>query len=279
MRLSPWFLAAAAFVSACGDEEDPPAADKNYSVKFSAVVGDEPFACGQSYAGIGTTGATITPLDLRFYVHDVKLVREDGEEVALKLATNDYQYKNVAMLDFEDASGDCDQGDAATYDTVTGTAPEASYRGVSFSLGVPADMNHVALDSQPAPLNKTALFWGWKLGHIYFAGVSRAMVASSTVSNDHYTHVGSTGCVGDPENGMPVTSCAKANRRIYTLNGNVDNVPVVVDFKALKANADVTDGIGCHSFDAASCSGMFDSLGLDFSTGAAGDAQTVFLMR
>lgn len=263
----------------CGDEEDPPAAQKEYAVKFAAVVGEQDFACGEMYSAIGTTQATVTPLDFRFYVHDVKLVAADGSLVPLTLKTNDYQYKNVAMLDFEDGTGDCDQGDSSTNDQIVGTALEADYVGLEFTLGVPADMNHVALDSQPSPLNKTALFWGWKLGHIYFAAASRGTTSSSTVTADHVTHIGSTGCVGDPENGMPVTSCEKENRRTYRIDGNIESKSVVVDFKAVKANADVMVAPGCHSFTADTCAGMFESMGLDFDTGGAGASQSVFSMQ
>lgn len=262
---------------ACGGEDgDPPA--KPYSVRFAAVVGDEPFACGREYTGIGTSGATMTPVDLRVYVHDVKLVDAQGEEAALELETNDYQSKNVALLDFEDGSGGCDQGDATTHLSIKGVAPENDYAGVKFKLGIPLELNHVAVDRQAPPLNKTSLFWDWRLGHIFLAAVTRAEVGTSTVTNDHFTHVGSTACTGDPEMGLPVTTCAKPNRGEYTLNGDLENDDILLDLKAIKTNADITAGVGCHSFDAASCSGMFDSLGIDFATGAPKPSQSVFRM-
>jgi hypothetical protein len=48
------------------------------TIHSRAMVGDEPSACGKRDPGIGTTGATITPADFRFYVSDIALTTADG---------------------------------------------------------------------------------------------------------------------------------------------------------------------------------------------------------
>ncbi len=79
---------------------------RQVSLQFKPMVGVEPFACGRSYSGIGTTGVTITPSDYAFYVHDVVLVDPSGKDVPITLEQDGvFQNGTVALLDFEDGSG------------------------------------------------------------------------------------------------------------------------------------------------------------------------------
>jgi hypothetical protein len=48
--------------------EPAPSGPQRVTLNFDAVVNGAPFACGQSYTGIGLTGATMEPTDLRLYV-------------------------------------------------------------------------------------------------------------------------------------------------------------------------------------------------------------------
>ena len=47
------------------------------------MVGDQPFSCDGEYDGIGVGKTKIKPLDFRFWVHDLALVRANGEAVSL----------------------------------------------------------------------------------------------------------------------------------------------------------------------------------------------------
>jgi hypothetical protein len=49
------------------------------------VVGSQDFACGQLYTGVGTTATTYEPKDFRLYVHNVRLLSEEGTEVPVTL--------------------------------------------------------------------------------------------------------------------------------------------------------------------------------------------------
>jgi hypothetical protein len=81
-------------------------------LNFSARVGDEQARCGQMFSGLGTTSQNAEIMDMRLYVTNVRLVTEDGREVALELEQDgQFQVENVALLDFEDATAGC--GDAA----------------------------------------------------------------------------------------------------------------------------------------------------------------------
>src|SRR5690606_12699549 len=87
-------LAAALATAGCGDggpttSPVPPGAPGEPSepsaiaLTFLAEIKGEPFACGRTFDGVGTSGSTIEPADLRFYVSEVRLVGEDGAEAPL----------------------------------------------------------------------------------------------------------------------------------------------------------------------------------------------------
>jgi len=318
-------LCAASLLSACGDDDDAPVdggssdtgiADANLPdagpvdagdadaglsdagtdagpvdggpsevvLRFSPRVGTAPFSCTDTYM-LGTPAAEAEPVDFRLYVHDVRLVDAAGGEAPVTLADNAFQNMGVALLDFEDASGGCNQGDAETNSEIRGTVPAGDYVGVAFRVGIPFAINHEDLTSLPSPLNRTSLFWSWRSGHLFVAGVSRTIVAAGGAApdaglpgpNEHYTHIGSTMCVGDPAMGTPVTSCARPNRAAIALGAfDATTDEIIVDFGALKASVNVADNIGCHSSTDV-CSGPFAALGIDWSTGGeTPDTQTVF---
>ncbi len=267
------------------------------AINFAGRVGSQEFRCGQRYT-LGTPAVQADVADFRFYVHDVRLVRADGTEVPVALATNTFQYGGVALIDFENRTGECDQGDAETNTVVQGRVPIGSYAGLRFRLGIPFAMNHTDLTAQPSPLNRSTLFWSWNSGHLFFASTTRspsqrpitvdggmgASDAAATgdlglmmVMNDHFTHVGSTGCMGNPSAGTPVTTCTRPNRAEINLAAfDAGRQRVVADLAAVKEGVDITSNPGCHSFSA-SCTAMFSHLGLDWMTGAPTPAtQTVF---
>src|SRR5256885_3634085 len=61
---------------------------------------------------MGTTQATVDLHDLRFYVSGVSLINDKGEAVAVTLDVNDWQTKEVTLIDLEDGTGAC--ADAGT---------------------------------------------------------------------------------------------------------------------------------------------------------------------
>lgn len=253
------------------------------SIAFDAKVGSAPFKCGSMFGGMGSTSVMAEPVDFRFYVHDVKLTDDKGATVALTLDEGPYQHAGTALLDFEDGTGRCTLGDTTLHTALIGTAPAGKFTGVSFKIGVPLEQNHDSVTASPAPLDKSSLFWSWKSGHVFFAATTRAMGPSKDggteqVANEHFTHVGSTGCSGDPAAGTPVTSCTKPNRATIALTAfDPATQKISVDFQKVKESVDITDNPGCHSFTAATCAGPFSRLGLDFDTGgASSSAQTVF---
>lgn len=164
---------------------------KEVTINFEAWVGDEEFACGESYEDLGTSGSTITPTDYRFYVSDLALINEDGNAIPLELVQDGtWQYQNVALLDFEDKSGACGNGTSETRDMVVGTVPEGDYQSLQFTLGVPKGLNHQDAALAPSPLNLTSMWWNWQGGYKF---LRVDLESDNAISNAIETHHNGTG--------------------------------------------------------------------------------------
>lgn len=243
------------------------------SLKFKAKVGTEDFKCGTTYPNQGTTNETVEPRDLRFFVQDVKLIDGSGAEVPIALeARAPWQTAKVALLDFEDGTAKCANGNPERNDTVTGTVPAGTYTGIAFSNGVPEELNHLDPATEEAPLNAGLMSWGWLLGHLFI----KAEVASTTTDGGlGLLHLGSVGCAndagagGDPDyNKAPATACAQPNRNLVKLTGfDPTKNTIVFDVKTLFSQTDLAVDNQCHS-GGGSCPPLFANVGLDFDGGA-----------
>lgn len=240
----------------------PPAKDgkKLYAVRFDIRAGGAPFRCG-SHASVGTQGTRIEPVDLRFFVHDVALIRAKGERVPLELYQDErWQRENVALLDFVDDTGMCETGDTATRDVVYGYADEHDdYTSVAFDLGVPADKNHLDAARAPAPYNASGLWWSWSLGYKY-----TRIDVSSVEQPIWFFHLGAAGCSGTVADGF---NCdARHIPHIELPDYNPSTSIVVYDLDEFYAKSDLTQGDdtpGCMSFKGDSqCQPLFDTLGI-----------------
>ncbi len=266
--------------TACDDDPAGPAAPIDVTVDFAAAIGGTAFACGQTYANVGTANTTITPVDYRFYVHDVTLIAADGSEETLTLDQDGvWQRDNVALLDFENASGPCVNGTPATNMSVRGTVPDGSYTGLRFTLGVPEDMNHADQTSAPAPLDLTALFWSWNGGYKFL----RIDHTSAAQPDGWFVHLGSTGCqpTGDPT--VPATSCSNPHRPTFEFASfDWETQEIRADYGTLLQNSDVTantGGKGCQSFPSdPECAAVMNSFGLAYE-GSTSAGQTFFSVR
>ena len=73
----------------------------------------------------------------------------------------------MALLDFDDATGNCRYTDAEMHQTVTGWVPkDAVFAGLSFRIGVPTELNHIDAGLAPPPMNRPGMWWAWKAGSI-----------------------------------------------------------------------------------------------------------------
>jgi uncharacterized repeat protein (TIGR04052 family) len=256
-------------------------------LKFAAGVGEETVRCGNSYASLGTTAVNGEILDLRYYVSNIRLINEVGEEVELGLDQDGtWQVENVALLDFEDGTGKCgDAGTGQVRGEVSGEVPPGEYTGVVFDVGVPFDLNHDDLAAAPSPLNVSAMYWAWSIGY-KFVRIDLETDGGTPWS----VHIGSTMCESGGPTEPPVSQCARVNiPEIRFDSFDLDHDTIVFDLGTLLASSDVTQdtpdtSTGCQSFsdDVNECAPLFPTLGLSFDTGACvGDCagQSVFRLR
>ncbi len=268
-------LSLVLLLSSCGTDTRP------VEIAFTAALGAQEAACGTVYEGVGAGGDSLELHDLRLYVHDVRLVDDSGNEVAVALEQDGvFQDGDVALLDFEDATAGCaEAGTAEVHHGVVGTVPEGRYVGLRFVVGVPFERNHENHALAASPLNLTAMFWSWQAGYKFMRvdGVVDAGLETEALLR---FHLGSTGCAADA--GGDVTGCANENRVEVALTGfDPDADRVKLDLGALLASVDV----GANAADASSgcmsgpsdpdCLGYFAALGLPFG-GAPAGVQQVF---
>jgi uncharacterized repeat protein (TIGR04052 family) len=258
-------------------------AEQRVRLRFRAQVGNEPFACGQSYAAQGSSNSSVTPRDLRLFVQDVALVDSDGKEVPVKLDTRDpWQTSDVALLDFEDASGEC-FADAETNHEITGVVPKGEYRALRFSNGVPEKLNHSDPKTFPAPLQTPSMSWNWLLGLRFMRfemGTTSAPESDIDAGADPGSfslHVGSTACAGNQNEGT--IRCSKPNRsRIELKDFDLAKSEIILDVGKLLSASDLTKAVECHS-GTADCEPLFQAVGIDYATGEASGEQTAYRLK
>ena len=272
--------ACAAERAACLAACSPSAGTLDVQIRFAGMMGAEPFECGKKYASVGAEASPAEPIDFRFYVMNVLLVDEAGNDVPVALTPDGaFQTADVALIDFEDKKGACDNGTTQTNDVLRGKVPFGKYRGLAFTIGVPPALNHTDVATAPTPLNLTGMNWSWAMGRIFLVSGMRADTGNTDggpATNDHFVHIGSTGCTGTPEDGGAV-SCTKPNRPTFRLPTFRPSANVVtVDLAELMKEQNLATVMhGCHSFGAANCAKPFGHVGLDFETGQPTGTQTV----
>lgn len=267
----------------------PALAQQEVSIRFAAQVNGAAFTCGQSYTGLGSTNATATPTDFRFYIHDVHLLRADGTAVPVALAETPWQRDGVALLDFENGQGPCAQGgNAPMNEALRGSVAPGSYTGIRFTLGVPERHNHQDATVAPSPFNLTAMFWNWQNGYkfvkvdLQVGSEMPAPTASPThggqAEGDGFSlHLGSTQCVAAAPT-APGRDCRNPNRPVITLTGfDPLSAPVIADVGPVLAGVDITRNTqgtppGCMSFpNDPECRTVLPALGLPYMDVPAGE--------
>lgn len=284
-------LLAVALLAGCpGQSNGPPDAGEHIhlpvtQLRFVARVGAADFRCGQSYR-LGTPATDYRPRDLRLYVHDIALINDAGVAVPFMLADDgEYQQRDVALLDFEDGTAECDGGTATTHTTLRGLAGGDHYERIEFTLGVPFELNHLGPTAATPPLDVPALWTGTETGYTFL----RLDGVTPGLPQGHSLHVGSTGCVPGTTPGT-VQRCTAPNRvrlSIPDFYGATPETPVartvLLDVGALLEGSDLdanTAGTapGCESSpDDPDCAPLFQRLGLPFgATPGAPEAQRFF---
>jgi cytochrome c peroxidase len=277
-------------LAGCSDEASP-----QVTLQFDAKIGSQRVACGEPLANLGENGRGTSLKDLRFYVHDVQLIDDKGKQVKLELPDDGiWQFKNVALLDFENKTGDCKNGTAQTNAIVRGKAPAGNYTGVSFRLGVPSDLNHADPAKLEGPLTGTTLYWSWNLGFIFFKLDLAMAETAADQANAFEAHVGAAECTDSKGK----YSCGRENVAAVKLaNFDPSRDKIVLDLQTLLAQATVASRpprppsapmseaqplvAGCASGATdPDCEPIFASFGLDLASGQADpSAQKAFSVQ
>lgn len=271
------FAALAPVTLACGDEDAPATPDPtDVVVRFAARAGDDPIACGQTYAGMGTGVGPIAVRDFRLYVSDLRLVAPDGTERPLALeADGIWQRDGVALLDFEDGTASCSEtGNPELNTTVRGATELAEVSGIRFRLGLPFELNHFDTATQASPLNLPSMFWNWRGGYKFIRIDVRD--EGSTPPNPFNIHLGSTACGDGPAVTPPTAPCGRPNLADVALDGfDPATDEIVLDLAGLLEGVDTSTNAegtppGCMSAptDPTDCAPVFRNLGLSFASGA-----------
>lgn len=251
------------------------AKDQKVDIRFTAVAGDQPVACGTPIEGLGTTAQPAQLQDLRFFVSEVKLITRGGKAVPVKLGKNStYRVTRdgigVTLIDLENGTGNCAvDGTPGMNAVVRGTAPAGKYVGARWTVGVPFALNHTDAPATPAPLNSAAMAWSWQGGR-KFTKIELTDPGGATgtwKAKTFFVHLGSAGCTGNPATGQTV-SCTAPNRPAIRLKKfNPAKQQVAVDVQAMVAGSDVTvnggNAPGCMSAPTdPECAGVFAAFGL-----------------
>lgn len=290
-------------------ETSATATTKTVTIDFDAVVGNEKLLCSEEINGeniakeytLGKADTKTTIADFRYFVSNIKLILSDGTTAPLKLFNNSFQYQvtgkttNVAILDFEDKTGNC-YVDTDTNKSIVGTIPSttATITGIEFMVGVPLELNHVQFPDAKA-LTKTGMVWSWQSGRKFtkletqpVAGLDSYNATTSAWTNSKtgkFTmHLGSTGCTATEQmfkdgNGQECTQPNRVDLKFTAFNPEIQKV--VLDYKELLTSVDVSKNFGgaagcmsgltdpeCMSTGSVAGS-MFNKLGLD-DVGAKG---------
>lgn len=191
-------LVALLAAAGCKKASEAPAAPAptEYRLEVVALLDGKPASCSALAA------PPFVLRDARLFVSDLRVAGPDGEVAAALVPDGRFQSSDVALLDFEDATGGC-EGDAATHTTVVFTAPIAQIQQLRFTVGVPFSLNHANPALAVAPLTAGAMHWGWRAGYKF------VRVEAQKAGHEARVHLGSTQCEGAIN---AITGCAHPNR-------------------------------------------------------------------
>lgn len=289
-------LASAVLLTACGGSSTESTSTRTISIPFEAYAGNTEINCAGTLQALGTGGVDATLSDFKLFVHNVRLVTDEGSELPVTLDDiSGWQTDGIALLDFQDRFNGCDGDIKPTNTILHGRVADLPVviNGLRFTVGVPASHNHANYAVATAPLNTQSMFWSWQGGykHMRFdvkpvGGVSRPDQYDNQDPPQPLLdvplwqfHLGDTNCSLDP-----VGTCQYRNHPEIDLNGFIEATSTVrIDYSALVASntmsVDNGGAPGCMSgLTDPECIDTFDKLGLDL--GAADDVapspQSVF---
>jgi len=286
--------AAVGLTAGCGDSNEPVELDP-FTLNFAAVYNGQAVGCGDVLTGFGPGGTVSVELsDLRFYVSNLRFYGEQGQQLPVELASNEFQYSDasgsVALIDLTSTTGGAcggaglsyPEGTSRTNAVITGTSRPDEVHSISFDVGIPQPLmkhilaTHTDADA-PSPLAE--MHWSWAYAYRHF--VMNFTLSDAAVAGEGYVHVGSTDCGGDGTRAMTDRDvCGKINTPTVSFDHFHLTSTVGVDLAALLADLDfrveqspggpLVPGIASHSSPGQPhTTPIFANLGIDVATGVA----------
>lgn len=295
-------------LASCAPAQTEPLTPQHIEISFAGRLAGKPFACGSKYEGVGIKKTAVTPQDLRFFISNVELLDANGTGVPMTLDQDGlWQYKNVALVDLEDGTGACRNGNAPMHPSISGSVTAGQYVGIRFVVGVPFELDHIDPITAPSPLNMTAMEWNWQVGYKFIraevvvpltpddtakqeAAVPPQSSGTSNVkdpkaamrSSGFPIHIGSTGCGNGSDTAAPEHECKHPNRIVVTLQKfDLEKDLVIFDLGKLLSESDLAANAmntppGCMSLEGdADCLSIMKALGLPYEDSPAGE-ESVF---
>ncbi len=177
----PLILLAVTLIAGCSDTDSTPldpldhSADTaaTLSLRFIPKFGQEQLLLDRKYLDAGGDSVRFTAI--RFYLSEISLIDSLGALIPVK---------GIALVDLSDPAI-AGRGYAA----VELKAAPGIYRGIAFSIGVPAADNHKDAATQSLPLGpNSGMYWGWNPGYIFHMIEGKADSGSGTVNFGY--HIG-----------------------------------------------------------------------------------------
>lgn len=251
------------------------------NINFQTLVGSESFSCGKEYTIDGTSGVKFR--DFRYFVTDIKLIGNDNSVIPYSLNSDStWQSHGVALLDFE--TGNCGSnpsmgsGSANTNTMIKGTIPSGStgtFKGITFAISVPEEINFLSSTNQPAPLNVNAMYWSWTSGYKFAKIEFSTDDFSANITN---LHLGSSNCSNK--------TCTKNYRPTISLTKTNGYFDPKTDFITLDINSFLSGYAGFSSNNSCmpgtnvDCLKIHSNLGLDSNGNTSSpSSQTAFSIK
>lgn len=140
----------------CNDDDDNNSGEGNVELLFNGKYGDQLLTMFED------TYAYEDGMDLKFqlfqfYISDIILLKEDGEEVLVK---------DVDIVSFKDIFNQADAADGIKI--ALGEWPAGNYKGIKFGLGVNEAMNATQPSDYDLDHPLTASnYWSWASGYVF----------------------------------------------------------------------------------------------------------------
>lgn len=208
--------------------------------------------------------------DLRFYLHDIRLINKQGVEIPLELEQNEHtQYHNIALIDLRPNA-------TSLQKSLHGQIPAGEYQSITFNLGLPFGLNHANPLKAPAPLNLGELFWTWQLGYKFLR------LDIQTTKTAWSLHLGSNGCHSPSALRPPLNTCEQPNLAQITLknfNPNYDHIAFNLNYLLTGPDNSPEENCMGNYHNKPYCRHILQQLGLNADTGQCENYcanQTVF---